>query len=298
MRLILALALVLVLAPQAQADVALRARHRRAAARTCSTTRASPRSARHVRLVTAYDVVCRPGVDQSYLDNWLEAAARRRPARWLRSRSARGTASVGSCPATAPTCAASGIPRALSVGARLQPLERGQPLLSADLPPPDEGGRLLQRHAPRLPELQRRRRRRARLEQPGRWLHRYRAAPPRPPAAVVDAQLPRRQPPAPWRRSGTLQDAAHDPRRLWITETAGVVVSRRYPNYDEQRAAGATRRMLAFASRSPRITRVYAYQWQAGCDPLRLGLGLVSLERLGPAGLARGRGRSWRTSAS
>jgi hypothetical protein len=25
--------------------------------------------------------------------------------------------------------------------------------------------------------------------------------------------------------------------------------------------------MFAFARRSPRITRLYAYQWQAGCDP-------------------------------
>ena len=54
--------------------------------------------------------------------------------------------------------------------------------------------------------------------------------------------------------------------RLWITETAGVVRSRRYSGYDEERAANATRRMLAFARRSPRIKRVYAYQWQASCN--------------------------------
>ena len=36
--------------------------------------------------------------------------------------------------------------------------------------------------------------------------------------------------------------------------------------YDEERAAGATRRLLAFARRAPRIKRVYAYQWQASCN--------------------------------
>ena len=46
-----------------------------------------------------------------------------------------------------------------------------------------------------------------------------------------------------------------------------MVVSRRYAKYDEQRAARATRRMFGLASRSPRITRLYGYQWQAGCDP-------------------------------
>ena len=55
--------------------------------------------------------------------------------------------------------------------------------------------------------------------------------------------------------------------RLWITETAGVVRSRRYTGYDEDRAADATRRMFAFARRSRRITRLYAYQWQASCNP-------------------------------
>jgi hypothetical protein len=46
-----------------------------------------------------------------------------------------------------------------------------------------------------------------------------------------------------------------------------VVVSHRYAKYDEQRAAAATERMFRFAHRSKRITRLYSYQWQAGCDP-------------------------------
>ncbi len=73
--------------------------------------------------------------------------------------------------------------------------------------------------------------------------------------------------PRSWRRSGTLKVLRMTRGRLWISETAGVVISRRYSSYDEGRAAAATRRMFALARRSPRITRLYGYQWQAGCDP-------------------------------
>jgi hypothetical protein len=73
--------------------------------------------------------------------------------------------------------------------------------------------------------------------------------------------------PRSWRASGTRKMLHLTRGRLWITETAGVVVSRRYTKYDEQRAAAATERMFRFASRSRRITRLYSYQWQAGCDP-------------------------------
>ncbi|MGH2801285.1 MAG: hypothetical protein ACRDM0_27160, partial [Thermoleophilaceae bacterium] len=45
-----------------------------------------------------------------------------------------------------------------------------------------------------------------------------------------------------------------------------VVHSRRYDGHDERRAAKATRRMFAFARRSRRISRLYAYQWQASCE--------------------------------
>jgi hypothetical protein len=53
---------------------------------------------------------------------------------------------------------------------------------------------------------------------------------------------------------------------MWITETAGVVHSNRYSAYSEQRAADAIRRLFRFAGRSSRVTRVYAYHWQADCD--------------------------------
>jgi hypothetical protein len=100
-----------------------------------------------------------------------------------------------------------------------------------------------------------------------RWLQRYRPYLRGKPRLwsmhnYLDVNRPRS-----WRRSGTLKVLRLTRGRLWITETAGVVVSRRYAKYDEQRAAAATRRMFDFARRSKRITRLYSYQWQAGCDP-------------------------------
>ena len=64
------------------------------------------------------------------------------------------------------------LPRALAAGGGLQPLERGQPLVPADLPEPAEGGRLLQRPAGVSP-LQRRGRRPAGLGNLAGWLARY-----------------------------------------------------------------------------------------------------------------------------
>jgi len=100
-----------------------------------------------------------------------------------------------------------------------------------------------------------------------RWLHRYRRYLRGRPRLwsmhnYIDVNQPRR-----WRSSDTRRLLHLTRGKLWITETAGVVVSRRYTKYDEQRAADATRRMFAFADRSRRITRLYSYQWQAGCDP-------------------------------
>jgi hypothetical protein len=72
--------------------------------------------------------------------------------------------------------------------------------------------------------------------------------------------------PRPWRRSGTFKLLRRTRGELWITEANGVVHSRRYRGHDERRAAAATKRMLGFAQRSPRISRLYAYQWQASCE--------------------------------
>jgi hypothetical protein len=77
----------------------------------------------------------------------------------------------------------------------------------------------------------------------------------------LDVNVPR-----PWRKSATYKLLRRTRGQLWITETGGVVHSGRYPGHDVRRAAAATRRMFAVARRSRRITRLYAYQWQATCD--------------------------------
>jgi len=56
---------------------------------------------------------------------------------------------------------------------------------------------------------------------------------------------------------------------LWFTETGGVVrFKKRWP-YNERRAARAVRHVFRLAAISPRITRVYLYNWRAdGNNPL------------------------------
>lgn len=71
----------------------------------------------------------------------------------------------------------------------------------------------------------------------------------------------------PWRRSGTRRMLRLTRGRLWISETAGIVYYVRAGRLGERHAANATRWMLALPARSRRITRVYAYQWQAPCHP-------------------------------
>ena len=88
--------------------------------------------------------------------------------------------------------------------------------------------------------------------------------------------------PRSWPASGTRKLLGLTRGELWITETSGVVVSRRYSKYDEQRAARATRRMFDLARRSPRITRLYSYQWQAPCDPYGWDSGWFRSNGLGP----------------
>lgn len=71
----------------------------------------------------------------------------------------------------------------------------------------------------------------------------------------------------PWRRSGTRRMLRLTRGRLWISETAGIVYYLRAGRLGERHAARATRWMLALPAHSRRITRVYAYQWQAPCHP-------------------------------
>ena len=71
----------------------------------------------------------------------------------------------------------------------------------------------------------------------------------------------------PWRRSGTRRMLRLTRGKLWISETAGIVYYVRSGRLGERHAARATRWMLSLPSRSHRIKRVYAYQWQAQCHP-------------------------------
>jgi hypothetical protein len=222
----------------------------------------------HVRVVTPYDVACRPGADQHYLDIWLAGAARTgaralvafsfspRPGqRWklpsyrtflkcFRAFRARfpqvrdfnpwNEANHSSQPTFRHPKKAAGFYNAMR---RVCPTCT---VAAGDLLDWSHLVRWLERYRAHL-------RGRPRL-----WsIHNY-----------LDVNRPRT-----WRESGTRKLLRLTRGRLWITETAGVVVSPRYATYDERRAADATRRMFAFARRSPRITRLYAYQWQAGCDP-------------------------------
>jgi hypothetical protein len=66
--------------------------------------------------------------------------------------------------------------------------------------------------------------------------------------------------------------------RIWLTETGGIVTSRRSNGrvglrYDEDRAARGVRRAIAMADARPRrVPRVYLYQWRAGHDFFDAGL--------------------------
>jgi hypothetical protein len=222
----------------------------------------------HVRVVAPYDVVCRPGIQQRYLDAWLAGAERsgarplvafsfslRRGHRWkipsygtylrcfhaFRARYPRvldfnpwNEANHSSQPTFRHPKRAAGYYNAMRRGCRRCNVAAGDLLDWANLT------RWFERYRPHL-------RGRPRL-----WsMHNY---------IDVNAGVE-------WERSGTRRLLRLTRGTLWITESAGVVRSRRYSTYDERRAAEATRRMFQLASESRRITRLYAYQWQASCDP-------------------------------
>ena len=222
----------------------------------------------HVRVTAPYDVVCRPSVHRHYLDIWLAAAERagarplvafsyswREGRRWklpsyraylrcFRAFRARypqvrdfnpwNEANHSAQPTFRHPKKAAGFYNAMRRACPRCNVAAGDLLDWFNI------GRWLERYRPHL-------RGRPRL-----WsIHNY-----------VDVNSPRR-----WRRSGTRVLLRRTRGRLWITESAGVVHSRRYSGHDELRAAAATRRIFAFAARSRRIKRVYAYQWRASCDP-------------------------------
>ena len=268
MRLILALALVLLFAPAARADWPFELGIGEQQPQMFDDPRFVALELEHVRFLTAYDVACRPGADRASLDTWLAGARRtgsrplvafsfsaREGARWklpsyrrfmrcFRAFRARypwvrdfnpwNEANHSSQPTFRHPKKAAGFYNAM------RRVCRSCNVAAGDLLDWDNIVRWYHRYRPHL-------RGRPRL-----WsIHNY-----------IDVNRPRT-----WRASGTRKLLGLTRGELWITETSGVVVSRRYTKYDEHRAARATRRMFDLARRSPRVSRLYSYQWQAPCDP-------------------------------
>jgi hypothetical protein len=57
------------------------------------------------------------------------------------------------------------------------------------------------------------------------------------------------------------------PGELWITETGGIVKFWPFYPFDLDRAARSTEQAFVLAKMSPRITRMYLYNWYAPSDP-------------------------------
>jgi hypothetical protein len=219
----------------------------------------------HLRLVAPYDVACRPGPAQHYVDTWL-AAARGAGARplvafgsswrrwdlpsyrtylrcmrafhkrypWVRDFNPWNEANHGSQPTYRHPRRAAGFYNAL---------RRVCPRCNV------AAGDVLDWWNLRRWLLEYRRHLRGR---PRLWsMHNY-----------YDVNLFN-----PWRLSGTRRMLRLTRGRLWISETAGIVYYVRNGRLGERHAAAATRWMLSLPRHSRRIRRVYAYQWQAECDP-------------------------------
>jgi hypothetical protein len=266
-RLILTLGLLLGLAPQAQAAWHFELGIGEQQTRMFDDPRFQALGLEHVRVVTAYDVVCRPGVEQNYLDIWL-AAAQRSGARPL----------VGFSFSSRPGQRWK-LPSYRTYLRCVQAFRARYPQVR-DFNPwnePNHSSQPTFRHPKKAAGFYNAMRRACPSCNVAagdvldwshlvRWLEKYRAHLRGRPRLwsmhnYLDVNRPRS-----WRRSGTRTMLRLTRGTLWITETAGVVRSRRYSGYDEERAAAATRRIFAFARRSPRIRRLYAYQWQASCD--------------------------------
>jgi hypothetical protein len=77
------------------------------------------------------------------------------------------------------------------------------------------------------------------------------------------------------------------PGQIWLTEAGGIVAfttadGRAALPYDEQRAGRAIRFLFRLGRLSPRITRIYVYQWKIDFPGNRFDAGLV-----GPDGKPR-----------
>jgi hypothetical protein len=220
----------------------------------------------HLRLVVPYDVACRPARARKFADAWLAAAGRagarplvafgpgwrrywelpsyRTYLRCVRAFHARypqvrdfnpwNEANHGSQPTYRHPVRAAGFYNALRRVCRRCNVAAGDVL---DWPNMRRWVLKYKRHLRGRPRL---------------WsMHNY-----------FDVNLPRS-----WRTSGTRRLLRITRGRLWISETAGIVFYVRNGRLGEDNAARATRRMLSLPRHSRRIKRVYAYEWQAGCNP-------------------------------
>jgi Glycosyl hydrolase catalytic core len=65
---------------------------------------------------------------------------------------------------------------------------------------------------------------------------------------------------------------------IWFTETGGIVRFRKRWPHDERRAARAVRHTFRLAASSPRITRMYLYNWRAVAGNRRWDSGIISAD--------------------
>ena len=84
-----------------------------------------------------------------------------------------------------------------------------------------------------------------------------------------------------FRTTGTKRLLSLVPGEVWFTEAGGIVSfvtadGRTALPYDEQRAARAIRYLFHLAALSPRITRIYIYQWKIDFPGNRFDAGLVA----------------------
>jgi hypothetical protein len=86
-------------------------------------------------------------------------------------------------------------------------------------------------------------------------------------------------------QSTTAKILKYLPGEVWLTETGGIVESSSFA-HDEQRAARAITHVFELAAMSPRITRVYLYNWYGITTPKLWDSGLVAADGTPRPGLA------------
>ena len=223
----------------------------------------------HARVVVQYDVACRPGDQQQYLDAWLAGAERvgARPLVAFSFSARHGQRWKLPSYSTFRRCFAAfrtRYPHVLDFNPWNEANHSAQPTFRH----PRKAAGFYNAMRATCPQCQVAAGDLLDWGNLSRWLERYRPhLRGRPQLWSLHNYIDINRRSGSWRTSSTRAFLRLTRGRLWITEAAGVVRSARYAEYAEQRAARATRRLFRFASRSRRITRVYSYHWQASCDP-------------------------------